>query len=206
MGQDKALLIFEGEHLIQCIVRRLKGLFDEIFVITGETKRYEKLLDVPVLEDSVKGKGPLGGLYTGLKACRNEWAFVIACDMPFVKPKIIEVLINQQSDKSSIIAFEINGYRTPALGLYHKACLSEIERRIRANELSLKGLFAALSVKLISEREARQVDPELLSFVNLNRPEEVQRAIATQDAVARQNRLKAWNGAREIRKWRGQRK
>jgi len=151
---------------------QLKPLFDEIFVITGETKRYEKLLDVPVLADAIKHKGPLGGLHTGLKACEHEWAFVLACDMPFVRPEIIELLVNARGE-APIVAFQISGYRTHTLALYHKSCLSEIERHIRANELSLRGLFAALSVKLISEREARQVDPELSSFVNLNRPEDL---------------------------------
>jgi molybdopterin-guanine dinucleotide biosynthesis protein A len=175
MGQDKALLIFEGEYLIQRIVRQLKPLFDEILVITGETKRHEELLDVPVLADVIMQKGPLGGLYTGLKICRHDWAFVIACDMPFVQPKIIERLINERGE-APIVAFEIGIYRTHMLALYHNSCLPEIKKRIISNELSLYGLFTALPVKLISEQEARRVDSELSSFVNWNRSEDLPKA------------------------------
>jgi molybdopterin-guanine dinucleotide biosynthesis protein A len=172
MGQDKALLKIEGEYLIQHIVSRLKPLFDEILVITGETKRYEALLDVPVLEDAINDKGPLGGLYTGLKLCRHEWAFLIACDMPFVKLSIIELLVNERGE-APIVAFEIGGHRTHTLALYHRSCLAKIERCLQSNELSLQGFFAMLPVQIITEREARERDPELTSFINWNRPEDL---------------------------------
>ena len=172
MGCDKALIKLEGEYLIQRIVRWFKPRFDEILVLSGRTKRYEKLLDVPVLPDLVKHKGPLGGLYTGLKSCRYDWALLIACDMPFVRPEIIELLVGEIGTEP-IVAFEIGGYRTHTLTLYHKSCLPLIEQQIRANDLALHRLFKRVPVKLISERRARQADPELLSFRNLNRPEDL---------------------------------
>ncbi len=172
MGCDKALIKLEGEYLIQRVVRQLQTRFAEILVLSGCTKRYEELLDVPVLPDLVKHKGPLGGLYTGLKSCRYDWAFLIACDMPFVRPEIIKLLISEISAEP-IVAFEIGGYRTHTLALYHKSCLPLIEQQIRANDLAMHRLFERVPVKLIAERRARQVDPELLSFRNLNNPEDL---------------------------------
>ncbi len=172
MGRDKTLIKLEGEYLIQRVVRQLQTRFDEILVLSGATRRYEQILDVPALPDLVKHKGPLGGLYTGLKSCRHDWAFLIACDMPFVRPEIIELLISEISAEP-IVAFEIGNYRTHTLALYHKSCLPLIEQQIRANDLAMHRLFERLPVRLIGERRARQADPELLSFRNLNRPEDL---------------------------------
>ena len=172
MGCDKALIKLGSEYLIQQVVRRLKPRFDEILVLSGRAKRYERLLDVPVLPDLVKHKGPLGGLYTGLRSCRYDQAFLIACDMPFVRPEIIELLVGEIGAEP-IVAFKIGGYRTHTLALYHKSCLPLIEQQIRTNDLAMHRLFERVPVKLIAEQRARQADPELLSFRNLNRPEDL---------------------------------
>ena len=172
MGRDKALIKLGGEYLIQRAVRQLQTRVDEILVLSGPTKRYETLLDVPVLPDAIKRKDPLGGLYTGLKNCCHDWALLIACDMPFVRPEIIELLVGEMGAEP-IVAFEIGNYRTHTLALYHQSCLPLIEQQIRANDLAMHRLFERLPVKLIAERRARQADPELLSFRNLNRSEDL---------------------------------
>jgi molybdopterin-guanine dinucleotide biosynthesis protein A len=60
--------------------------------------RREAYLDygLPVVEDSVKWKGPLGGIFTGLTYSTSEHSFVMGCDMPFVEPRLIGYMIGRE--------------------------------------------------------------------------------------------------------------
>ena len=174
LGSDKALLLWQGEYLIQRIVRLLKQRFKEIWVVTDETKRYKDLLDVPVLEDVIKNKGPMGGLYTGLLASTNDYNFVTACDMPLVNLNVIDLII-REIDGSQVIVPEISGFKSPTIALYHRSCLLKIEKMLKSKDWSLQSLLRSVSTKVISEESIRRVDPQLRCFTNLNTPEDWQR-------------------------------
>lgn len=174
MDTDKALLSWQGEYLIQRIVRLLKKRFKEIWVVTGETKRYTELLDVPVLEDVIKNKGPMGGLYTGLLASSNDYNFVVACDMPLIDLNVLDLLI-REIDSSQIIVPEIAGFNVPTMALYHKSCLVKIEEMLQGKDWSLQSLLKVVTTKVIPEAIIKRVDPQLRCFMNLNTSEDWQR-------------------------------
>lgn len=168
MGTDKALLQIEGEYLIQRIVRQLKAHFSDIIVTTGETKRYTDLLDVPVLEDKIKSCGPMGGLYTGLEAATNEYSFVTACDMPLLKPELVEFLVEQIDDSVDAIVPEVEGVRCVTRAIYSKSCISVIRKLIEEGQFSLQGLIDLLSTRVVLASELRVVDSYFSSFCGVN--------------------------------------
>ena len=84
---------------IRCMTRRLAGLdavgvedafFDELIVVANDPAPYESLGFKALPDDpEFSGqKGPLIGVYTGLQAARNQFIFVVACDMPFISGKL----------------------------------------------------------------------------------------------------------------------
>ena len=103
MGHDKALMPFCGEPLIERILRRLNGLADEVCLTTNRPLAAKlQYLGLPVIADIHPGKGALGGLYTALSAASNPEVIVVACDMPFVNPRLLlaecDLLSTTQTD------------------------------------------------------------------------------------------------------------
>ncbi len=94
MGQDKALLPFLGQPLIQRGITRLSHLADEVLVTTNHPENYS-FVGLPLYPDIIPDRGALSGLYTALHAAHYDTVMVVACDMPFVSP----ALLGAQADK-----------------------------------------------------------------------------------------------------------
>ncbi len=65
MGTDKALMQFQGEKLIERTMRTFRSVFPKIMIITNTPLDYLDQ-DAGIATDIFPGKGPLGGIYTGL--------------------------------------------------------------------------------------------------------------------------------------------
>ncbi len=171
-GQDKALLPWQGRTLIEHLVAQLKGLSDDLLVITGREIRYGDLLDVPIFSDEIPDRGPMGGLYTGLKRACYDYSLTVASDMPLVSPALVKLLSQEIDGEIFAIVPEVQGHRVPTLALYHKKCLPVIEELLAQGRTSLQDLLDFAPIKILPEHHLRAVDPELRSFVNINTPAE----------------------------------
>ncbi len=176
LGRDKALLPFEGEPLVVRAVRLLKGLCPEVLVITGEERRYTALLDVPVVEDLVKGAGPLGGLYTGLAVSSHDYNLVVACDMPLLDRKVLSLLLEriEQSPQAEAILPEVRGQLEPFPGIYHRGCSAKIRELLARGSRRVHEFLELVPKAVIAAEEVLALDPDLQSFINLNSPEELE--------------------------------
>ncbi|MCR4403891.1 MAG: molybdenum cofactor guanylyltransferase [Candidatus Acetothermia bacterium] len=176
LGRDKGLLCFEGEPLVVRAVRLLEGLCPEVLVITGERRRYTDLLDVPVVEDLVKGKGPLGGIYTGLMVSTYEYSLVVACDMPLLSPSVLSLLLERipLSPQAEAILPRVRGYLEPFPGVYRRSCAAKIGGLLAKGSLRVHNLLELIPKEVVAEEELRAVDPGLRSFTNLNTPGELE--------------------------------
>jgi len=95
--------------------------------------------------------------------------FACACDMPFVDRAVIERMIQLGQGADVVMAKLASGLQ-PVHAIYSKACLPYLERMARANRLKVQELAAepALSVRLVAESELVDIDPQFLSFLNIN--------------------------------------
>ena len=64
MGENKALLTFEGEPLLARIGNCLEDLGHEVY-IAGKKAEYD-VFPYPQIADIYPNKGPLGGIYSAL--------------------------------------------------------------------------------------------------------------------------------------------
>jgi len=171
--RDKALILWEGKPLIVRLVDMLKRMFGEIIVVTGDDRRYEDLLDVIVVDDLIKGKGPLGGIHAGLSSSSNDYNLILPCDMPLLNEKVISLLLDEIDGRSRIILPVVRGYVEPLVGIYHRDCIPFAEMLLRGGKLKVLGLMDFVPTKLIPENRVLEVDPNLTSFLNLNSPEDL---------------------------------
>lgn len=179
MGEDKALKTFLGRPLIQRVVERLSSIADEVIVTTNRPEDYS-FLGLRLFPDLKPGRGALGGLYTAIASASNPIVAVVACDMPFASPELLEaaskLLVHEDADV--VIARSEEGYE-PLHALYRReTCLPAIETAIDADQWKVIAWFPQVKVRVLTSDELRRYDPNGLAFWNVNTPEEFIKAEA----------------------------
>ena len=177
MGQPKALLLFAGEPLIVHLVRRLGQLFSDIVVVAAPEQELPALPST-IVRDDVAHQGPVGGIYYGLKAARREICFVTSCDAPFLNLRLITYLMAQISDFDVVVPFTQDRYQ-PLHAVYRKQLAPLLKEQLERGELRPIFLYDKVRTRKITEAEMHPHDPESLSFLNMNTPEDYQAALAS---------------------------
>ena len=177
MGEDKALKTFLGRPLIQRVIDRLSPIADEVIVTTNRPDQYT-FLDIPLFSDLKPGRGALGGLYTAIASASHPFVAVVACDMPFASPTLIEaatkLMVEEEADV--VIAKTEQGYE-PLHAVYRRAtCLPAIEAAIDADQWKVIAWFPQVKVRVLTPEEVKRYDPSGLAFWNVNTPEEFTKA------------------------------
>jgi len=171
-GANKALAEVEGVPLIEHVIRVLNGLFDHIILITNTPREYAHL-QLPMYQDLIKGLGPLGGIYTALKCIPTEAGFFVACDMPHLNPALISHMAGIANDHDAVVPRV--GWKLEALhAIYRQTCLPAVEGLIGNHQYQIIRFFDAVSTRYVDEVEIRKFDPDLRSFFNINRPEDLE--------------------------------
>lgn len=173
MGNDKALLPFNGEPLIQRVMARLASIADEIFIVSNHPERF-KAFDLPVYPDELPGIGALGGLYTALTRANGDLLAMAACDMPFAEPKLLEHMANEMVDTAiDAMVPKTNGYYEPAFAVYRRSvCLPLVRQSIDLGEKRLISWFERARIETLPDATLAELDPLRRAFVNVNTPEE----------------------------------
>ena len=171
MATNKAFLKIGGEFLIERILQVFKGLFNEIIIVTNTPELYISY-DVILVDDLIKKRGPIAGLYSGLLNSRNNYNFVVACDMPFLNRSLISFMMGFIKG-NDIVVTRYNGLVEPLHAIYSKSCLPVIESCLNKNDSGLRDLLGVCKVRYIEENEISKIDPEMRSFININTPDDL---------------------------------
>ena len=181
LGRDKAVEPFAGEPLIRRVIRRASEAVSAhhvVVVVADQDRAAELPLDDDhlVAVDVFPDCGSLGGIYTGLNASPTQWSLVTACDMPFLSAPLLSHLASLRDGFDAVVPV-VDGRPEPTHALYTRRCLPPIEARLRAGQLKISGFFDDVAVRYVPENDIRDFDPDLLSFFNINRPEDLARAM-----------------------------
>lgn len=177
MGQDKALMPFLGNPLIKRVVDRLTPIADEVIITTNTPEDY-RFLGLNLFPDLIPGRGALGGLYTALACANFPLVGVVACDMPFASPTLIQAMsaLIDQEDVDVVIPDSGRGLEPMHAVFRPEACIPAIESAIHAGEWKLISWFPQVKVRILMPDEVARHDPTGLAFWNLNTPEEFAQA------------------------------
>ena len=173
-GHDKARLILDRRSLIEAKTHLLQQWFSEVLVVTNGARRY----DYPGLiqvTDEQPGCGPLMGVYSGLKASSHEINFVTACDMPHINPQLAKLMINS-APQADVVISRLNGYRDPLPAVYHQRVMPFIKKCLDSQCRKMVSFFELVRVHEIPEQQLLALDPQLLSYININTPHDLDRA------------------------------
>lgn len=174
-GENKAFISVGGRRIIDRLLDVFSDLFDEIILVTNHPELFLQW-DLTIVTDIIDLRSSLTGIHTGLFYSNNPYAFFSACDTPFLKKELVEILVKQIEQKIDIIMPETAAGFEPLCAIYSKRCLKPAEDHLKANKVKIQWAFRSNRIKNIPENQLRTVDPELRSFLNINTPEDLVRA------------------------------
>jgi molybdopterin-guanine dinucleotide biosynthesis protein A len=177
LGRDKASETLLGRPLLQHVIDRVTPVVDEIVVVKARDQQLPELssgLPLRVAEDLYPDCGPLGGIYTGLKATDAGRCLAVACDMPLLSELLLRELLRRSADCD--VVMPVLEYPEPLHAVYSRACIDPIRERLDAAQLKITNFLGAVHVCYMREDECRRFDPDLRSFSNTNTEEALARA------------------------------
>ena len=168
-GKNKSQVKIGKRSLLEQVVACVSSVCGDIIIVTGE-QNIPQITGYPRLKvttDVYPGKGPLGGIYTGLKTSTTHLNLVVAGDMPFLNRGLLGYMLGL-ADSYDLVVPRVGDLVEPLHAVYTKSCLSPIERMITQNELRVRELFPLVKVRYVDAAEIEKFDPHHLSFFNIN--------------------------------------
>jgi molybdenum cofactor guanylyltransferase len=191
--QNKALAAIGNENILENVLRVFRALFDEIILVTNTPLLYAAW-DISIVTDIYPVRSPLSGIYSGLLYAAAPHIFVAACDAPFLQEGLVRTVLDNIHPHADIFLPASGKGLEPLCAVYSKRCLPHIERvllkqvesdsnagnpeeRILKKSLKVTSFFEQVRVKTIDEAQLRAKDSNLVSFFNVNTPEDLALAL-----------------------------
>jgi molybdenum cofactor guanylyltransferase len=185
--QDKALAELHGKPLLIHVAENALGVVDDVVVCVNDDARKTRYshalarhgLDKVrlVVDEKISHiGGPIVAIMTGLKSTKAEFCVTLPCDMPLLKPNIIEYLFDVAGNAQVAVPIWPSGRLETLVMVLEKGSALEITqtlcqlKRPRSDDI-MRGASKVLFVSPVGEMRA--LDPELKSFVNINRHEDL---------------------------------
>jgi len=177
MGTPKADMKLGEKSLLEWVLKPLKAITDDILIVSRIPPESAPE-DIRLIQDELPEAGPLAGLQSGLKAAKDELNFVTGCDTPFLAVALIQALLEKADGFDAVIPVEARGKMHPLCAVYSKACLKPIAAALASQRRRISAFFPAVRVSYIDSEDLKAYDEELNSLVNVNTPEDYEKAAA----------------------------
>lgn len=145
MGQDKSFIPINGKPLIQHIYEQLEPFFENVIIGTNDQQKYE-FLGAKIVRDKQVSKGPLMGIASTLEASQSDLNFVIACDIPDVKMRLVREMFKFTGDYDAVIPVDSVGNIEPLFAIYKKSLAPVMEKALLEGERKIRVIYDRCSV------------------------------------------------------------
>ena len=178
--REKALIEIKGKPLIAFIIESLEKVVDEIIISVRDESQGELLKMIfPNLRfayDMFENTGPLAGILSGLSICKDEYCFIVACDMPFIKVDVVNLLFSKCMDYDAAIPQRANGFLEPLHSVYKcSSMMSETKKSLENSETTILAPISRLNINYVPFEEISKIDPVLSTFMNINTCEDIEK-------------------------------
>lgn len=170
---NKLLVPWKGKPLIFHTLSRIIHSLSHTIIVASDNEVFS-FLQLPVFTDIYPNKGPLGGIHTALHFSTTPFVWIVAGDMIYIDPKILNLLLEKSKDTDCVIPINPDGQFEPLCGLYRKTCLSVVDEIIQNTENpSVLLLYKEVKVKTISWRDITRSGLTKSIFTNINIPDDL---------------------------------
>ena len=172
-GANKARLRIGDERIVDRQLRLLREVADPVFIVSNDPEPFAGL-GVDVFPDRVASAGPLGGIYTALRASPCGRTLIVACDLPYLSLPLLHRLA-APSSVDLVVPRSERGLE-PLCATWASSCADAIWRRIQSGNLKTALVVEELQVEELGPETLASFDPHGLLFVNINTPHDYERA------------------------------
>ena len=174
-GVTKSMLEIGGQAVADRQLAVLRPIFSRLLVVANDPDPW-RARGVEVVADRVAGAGPLAGIAAALEAAGEVEAVVcLAGDLPFLSPALLTAL-RDRAPGADALAPRPAGRAEPLCARYAVRARAVVDARLAGGRLALHELLAELTTVWLDDAALAALDPEGLSFVNLNTPDDLRRA------------------------------
>ena len=178
LNRNKALEAIGGKSLIERVVERVKLVSTQTLIVTSQGQFAPPVTgEAKVLVDLYPGKGPLGGIYTGLLVSPSSHSVVVACDMPFLNIELLCYMIELSPGFDAVVPRLGEGKVEPLHAIYSKGCLDSMKTQLEHDQLEVSRFLNTVRVRYVERAECQRLDPQLLTFFNINCQSDLDQAI-----------------------------
>ena len=170
MRKDKGLCDFKGKPLIDYAIEALVPICGTILISSNNIVGYEDF-GYQVVEDEIKGIGPIGGIYSGLRKSVTKHNLVISCDTPFLNTQILKYILSNSDNFDVVVPEHGKGLIEPLAAYYSSEIISQLESSIVRKDYKLMNFFKEVSFKSIKVDTIPGYSTNL--FKNLNTPDDL---------------------------------
>lgn len=171
-GREKAFLPVGGRLLLERIYEVCRPLFDELILVTNNPAAYLPW-DLHIVTDLFAVRSSLTGIHAGLFYASNPYIFVVACDTPFLRAGLVSCVLESIDNRFDAVMPETAKGREPLCAAYARRCLPAVERSLSRGHFKIQRVFRPERTRKIPETRLRRRDPELVSFFNINTPQDL---------------------------------
>ncbi len=195
LPRHKALLVLDGETLLERALRTLRSVCVDASILCGPPERRSDFRDFGrTIEDGSPGRGPLGGLEAALRDATSEWVLLLPVDLPLLPSAALACLIEEGTEIGPGVACFEAAYRLQPLPvLLHRAAYSSVAASLARREQKLLSVLQRAAQEMSSMGlcvvPAEAFAPELdasIWFTNVNTPDDFR---AAGELLAAQNGL-----------------
>jgi len=173
MGRDKTFLEFDGVPMIHRVIDAIKPYVEDMVIISNNLREnLFKNFGIAIHKDKILGMGPLSGLYTAFETTGAPELLLVACDMPLIKPEIVELLISYHDWPGDALVPIAGGREQGLLAVYRRSAIEKVRDKIESRSMQFDEFRKGIYKTLIHEDTIKRLDPDLVSFRNINRPED----------------------------------
>ncbi len=168
-GQDKGLLPWNGQPLIETVMARFLPQVDTLVVSANRNLAQYQKYGYPVLPDIAEGyAGPLAGIEQAMLHIHGVHALlaVVPCDAPLLPSDLVARLHHALQQSAADIAYAVTaGGDQPVFSLIRAALLPSLSDYLRSGERKVQRWYArcpSIGVPF---------DDQPNAFTNINTPE-----------------------------------
>ena len=176
LGEPKPLADLGGRPLIEHAVSSVVAAGLEPLIVAKPSSSLPEISGTGILARIVREpespRHPLLGIVTALREAGDRPAIVLACDLPFVPPRLLAWLAEQPEP---LIVCEAGGRLHPLVGRYRPSLRGELAAALERGD-SVQDAVLGLDPRIAGAAElSRFGAPERILF-NVNTPQDLDRA------------------------------
>ncbi len=167
MGFNKAEADVGGATMLRRMIDKLCEVTPNIIVSSGAIT----YPNIPwrQIPDEFPQYGPLGGIYSVLKASNSNLNLIVSCDIPFVSVSLLKYIVSRAMVSGALLTLPVDctGQQQMLCAVYHRDILPILKQQIDLNQLKMRSLLDIVSVEYIYISKEHPLYNEH-DFINVN--------------------------------------